>query len=79
MSKIIEFITPSPVHRVILEEGGFTMLPKGEDLESLRAFQAIAKRAYLYREKDYRVTEHYDGDSPIAKAIDTVTFVKQLL
>jgi len=77
MSDISEFVNSSPSHQVIHEEGGFTIIPKNEDLESLRAFQAIAKRACLYRGEDYRVIEHHDSDSPIKNSIDSVTFLKR--
>lgn len=62
MSNIETFSTPSSLHKIVMENAGFTIQPTADDSISLERFQPIARAAVAYSGSDYVTQEHYDGN-----------------
>lgn len=52
MSSVEKFRTPSPIHIVEIESGGFSIYPKSENKTDVENFQDLAKEA---------LNEHFEG------------------
>lgn len=63
MPSITKFRTPSAIHFVKEERGGFTISPNGNGSAALKSFQPLAQEAASYAGRDYESKVHYsDGE-----------------
>ena len=77
MAKLMEYLdflrAGSPLHRVVPAEGGFSIVPAGDDAAAREAFQAgaevaVEREGQGYRVEDVRMSEETGGYDAVAIA-----------
>lgn len=71
MASLSEFSSPSPLHRVKREPGGFSICPVDTTPIALSQFQSIARRAVSFVSDEFETIPH-----PKHSPYDEVMFLK---